>query len=39
LFAALGLVEGRDKRRAGQWVPGSEGQVIDLIEQNWHKVH
>ena len=37
-FAALGLVSGRGERKAGDWVPQSEGEVVELVARNWKKV-
>ena len=37
-FAALGLVQGRGERKAGEWVPRSEGEVVELVARNWRKV-
>jgi hypothetical protein len=34
-FADLGLVRGRGSRKAGEWVPGSADEVIDLVAKHW----
>ena len=38
LFAELGLVQGRKKNVAGQWVPESYDEVIEQFIKNWHKI-
>jgi hypothetical protein len=38
VFGQLGLIEGKEPRKAGRWVPGSADQVIELVGKNWHKV-
>jgi hypothetical protein len=35
LFASLGLIRGRGPKRAGEWVPESEGEVIDIVSKRW----
>lgn len=37
-MARLGLISGRKPNYAGTWVPSSEGEVIEIIARNWHKV-
>lgn len=37
-FATLGLVAGRGDRKAGEWVPKNETEVVELVAQNWRKV-
>lgn len=34
-FADLGLIEGRSERNAGEWVPRSHDQVVELVLKNW----
>lgn len=38
VFAQLGLIAGRGQKKAGEWVPQDEGEVIDLIDRNWRRV-
>lgn len=38
MFADLGLVTGREKRKAGEWAAADEREVIRLVSQNWHRV-
>jgi hypothetical protein len=34
-FARLGLIEGRSERNAGDWVPESADEIIQLVIRNW----
>lgn len=36
-FAALGLVEGRAEREAGEWVPRSTDELVKLVIKNWRQ--
>jgi hypothetical protein len=38
VFAQLGLIEGKEPRKAGRWVPSSADDTLRLVAQNWHKV-
>jgi hypothetical protein len=38
LLPQLGLVEGREKRKPGEWVPRSYDDCIRLVSQNWPRV-
>ena len=37
-MAKLGLVAGRGPGRAGEWVPRSESEVVELVVSNWRKL-
>jgi hypothetical protein len=37
-FTDLGLVKGKAARKAGEWIPESTDQVIELVDKNWRKV-
>jgi hypothetical protein len=38
VFRQLGLVRGATPGYAGTWAPRNEGEVIELIAGNWHKL-
>jgi hypothetical protein len=37
-FSQLGLIEGKEPRKAGRWVPGSADDTLRIVAANWHKV-
>jgi hypothetical protein len=38
VFTQLGLIEGKEPRKAGRWVPGSADDTLRIVAANWHKV-
>jgi hypothetical protein len=38
VFTQLGLIEGKEPRKAGTWVPSNADDTLRLVAQNWHKV-
>jgi hypothetical protein len=38
VFTQLGLIEGKEPRKAGRWVPSSADDTLRIVAANWHKV-
>jgi hypothetical protein len=38
VFTQLGLIEGKEPRKAGRWVPSSADDALRIVAANWHKV-
>lgn len=38
-LAQLGLVSGKGEKKAGEWVPESTEEVLQLVDGNWSRVH
>jgi hypothetical protein len=38
VFTQLGLIEGKEPRKAGRWVPVSADDALRIVAANWHKV-
>lgn len=37
-LATLGLISGRSNNTAGEWIPQSEREVIEIFVRNWHRI-